>query len=214
MGDKKRICLVFCVVSFLLSFVTAAAVLAVALSKSPAGERLIDIFELVVTACAAGATGWLGYVANRQNRVLIKMQETESNITRSSCVSLEKESGRDYTELSNENGSYGNAWDRCLYLNVHNCGKAMLKKIRLFFGDKAFESHLAIADGEEKSVQIPLPSNVDDGDMVDVEYVSCYDVITHGRFILEKINDDAYECERAYERKYYHYEGLKEETKK
>lgn len=82
----------------------------------------------------------------------------------------------------------------------------MLKKIIVLFEDETFESHLVLAKGHKKTINIEIPDNFDIEQTITIKYVSCYDIVSYATFKLQQIGKT-----NNFTRKYYHYEGLVKE---
>lgn len=204
MTSKNSKCICYVLVVIAVCFISTIISLYIKITPFEEFCKLADIF---VSALTGFGTICLAYVANRQNKKLMEIENKSSEIAMSSCVVMEEYDGENETPLSNECKSKYDDSGKYLYLKLYNGGEAVLKKIDIDFDGKQFVSHLSLAKGRLKSVRLPVPDNFDVSTTVYITYTSCYDVHTNATFKLKKYDDS------KYIHKYYHYEGLKERKK-
>lgn len=200
MTDKnlKHICYILVAVNICVILISMILYI-----KLTSIENVLQFMEIIISALTGIATICLAIVANAQNKRLMEIENTSSEIAGSSCVVLEEYKHGKVTSLSNEGESYSDS-GKCLYLKFYNGGEAVLKKIDIDFDGKHFISHLSLAKGKTKKVKLLIPYNVDIDKEIWITYISCYDVSSYATFKLKSYNN-------RYYHKYYHYEGIKEE---
>ncbi len=163
---------------------------------------LMDYFDVIVSAFVGLATLRLGYVANKQNETMNRIEESREKRSKSCEVALQKYKDEMGTVacISNDFYEYDEADGNYVIMRIENCGEAMLQRIRLDFGEEKFESYVAVNRNDSKNVEFIIPDNYKYQRKVKVTFISCYEKETYGDFEIAK---DKYE-EFPYIR-YYHY---------
>lgn len=158
-----------------------------------------DFLTFYGTLILAGITVWQNKQSVDFSKCLLNIETCRQscNIVLKVCDNTSK-----IIRLSNNESDY--TYSSCdMTLTVINHGDAILKKLKFtFHNNQAFSSHVVLAKGEQKSVIVRIPENLDYEKKVDVVFTSCNDITTHGDFKLSSVGESHAKI------KYYHFYGL------